>query len=42
MEYLRSHGSFDDLPLDRILSDFDEFYPGFLEGARPDDPSFAG
>lgn len=42
MEYLRSHGSFDDLPLDRILSDFDEFYPGFLEGTRPDDPNFAG
>ena len=40
MEYLRDHGSFDDLPLERILSDFDEFYPDFLEAPRPDDLEF--
>jgi transglutaminase-like putative cysteine protease len=34
MEYVRQRGSFDDLPLDRILADFAAFYPGwFLDEA---------
>ena len=27
MEYLRDHGTFDDLPLDRLLSEYRAFYP---------------
>ena len=41
MEYLRDHGSFDDLPLDRILADFDRHYPGFLERVDAHDPGFS-
>ena len=29
MEYLRHHGSFDDLPLERLQADFAKFYPGW-------------
>ena len=31
MEYLRQRGSFDDVPLDRILADFAAAYPGWRE-----------
>lgn len=41
MEYLRSHGSFDDLPLERILADFDRHYPGFFETPGVADPGFS-
>lgn len=30
MEYVREHGSFDDMPLQRIVEDFDRVYPGML------------
>lgn len=33
MEYLREHGSFDDIPLDRIRADFAKYYPGWGEPA---------
>ena len=29
MEYLRDHGSFDDIPLQRIHDDFAKYYPGW-------------
>ena len=29
MEYLRAHGSFDDVPLARIRADFAKYYPGW-------------
>ncbi|MEP6971879.1 MAG: transglutaminase family protein [Betaproteobacteria bacterium] len=29
MEYLREHGSFDDVPLQRIRADFARYYPGW-------------
>jgi transglutaminase-like putative cysteine protease len=29
MEYLRQHGSFDDVPLDRLIADFATAYPGW-------------
>ena len=31
MEYLREHGSFDDVPLLRIHADFAHYYPGWGE-----------
>jgi len=31
MEYLREHGSFDDVPLERIRADFAKYYPGWGE-----------
>ena len=31
MEYLRDHGSFDDIPLKRIRADFAKIYPGWGE-----------
>ena len=31
MEYLREHGSFDDVPLQRIRADFATYYPGWGE-----------
>lgn len=33
MEYLRDHGSFDDVPLARIHADFARYYPGWGEPA---------
>lgn len=33
MEYVRQRGSFDDLPLERILADFAEIYPASMTGA---------
>ena len=44
MEYVRQRGSFDDLPLDRILADFAVIYPSATaaDGADShDDPLFA-
>ncbi len=32
MEYIRDHGSFDDLPLDRLIAVWREGYPHFFEG----------
>lgn len=29
MEYLRDHGSFDDIPLERLRADFAKYYPGW-------------
>ncbi len=29
MEYLRDHGHFDDVPLERIRADFQKYYPGW-------------
>ena len=34
MEYVRQRGSFDDLPLDQILSDFAEIYPSMVSNDR--------
>lgn len=34
MEYLRYHGSFDDVPLKRILADFVRVYPGWRAAAE--------
>ncbi len=34
MEYVRQRGSFDDLPLDQILSDFAEIYPSMVGPER--------
>jgi transglutaminase-like putative cysteine protease len=31
MEYLREHGSFDDVPLQRLRADFAKYYPGWGE-----------
>ena len=33
MEYVNERGSFDDLPLDRIVADFRREYPGWLASA---------
>ncbi|MFD1710362.1 transglutaminase family protein [Ottowia sp. GY511] len=33
MEYVNERGSFDDLPLDQIVSDFRREYPGWLAGS---------
>ena len=33
MEYLRDHGSFDDIPLERMHADFAKYYPGWGEPA---------
>jgi transglutaminase-like putative cysteine protease len=33
MEYLRERGSFVDIPLDRVLEDFRQTYPHWLQGA---------
>ena len=30
MEYVRQHGAFDDMPLERIVADFERTYPGWL------------
>ena len=35
MEYVREHGSFDDMPLQRIVEDFDRVYPGMLASSSP-------
>jgi transglutaminase-like putative cysteine protease len=41
MEYVNQHGSFDDLPLDRIFAAFDEIYTGLGSAAAPErDTSF--
>mgnify|MGYP001825773512 CR=1 FL=1 len=45
MEYLRQRGSFDDLPLEQILSDFAEIYPSMVDRKTGDaaiDESFHG
>ena len=40
MEYVHQHGSFDEVPLERIVADFERLYPGWLprrealQGAR--------
>jgi transglutaminase-like putative cysteine protease len=36
MEYVRQHGSFDDMPLARIVADFERTYPGWGAGALGD------
>ena len=33
MEYVRQHGAFDDMPLDRIVADFEAHYPLWLRSA---------
>ena len=30
MEYIHQRGSLDDMPLARIVADFEQFYPGWL------------
>ena len=35
MEYVREHGSFDDMPLQRIVEDFDRHYPGMVAIGNP-------
>ncbi len=35
MEYVNQRGSFDDLPLDEMLSNFTEVYPYMTSGTRP-------
>jgi transglutaminase-like putative cysteine protease len=35
MEYVREHGSFDDMPLQRIVDDFDRYYPGMVATGNP-------
>lgn len=35
MEYVREHGSFDDMPLQRIVKDFDLHYPGMVASTNP-------
>lgn len=35
MEYVREHGSFDDVPLARIVEDFDLHYPGMVASTNP-------
>jgi len=40
MEYVRDHGSFDDLPLDRILTALDQTYGGMAPGVAVADDAF--
>jgi transglutaminase-like putative cysteine protease len=35
MEYVHEHGSFDDMPLQRIVDDFDRHYPGMVATGNP-------
>jgi len=35
MEYVHQRGSFDDMPLERIVADFERIYPRWLHGAQP-------
>ncbi|MCE2690944.1 MAG: transglutaminase domain-containing protein [Betaproteobacteria bacterium] len=35
MEYVYEHGSFDDMPLQRIVDDFDRYYPGMVAIGNP-------
>lgn len=48
MEYVNQRGSFDDLPLEEMLSDFSEIYPYMTSGTKPgsaleaEDSAFAG
>jgi hypothetical protein len=35
MEYVHEHGSFDDMPLQRIVDDFDRYYPGMVAAGNP-------
>jgi transglutaminase-like putative cysteine protease len=35
MEYVHEHGSFDDMPLQRIVDDFDRHYPGMVAIGNP-------
>jgi transglutaminase-like putative cysteine protease len=41
MEYLVDHGTFDDLPLDRIVAVFEEEYAGMLDRVDGVDPAFS-
>lgn len=40
MEYVRDHGSFDDLPLDRILTALDQTYGRMAPGVGVADDAF--
>ena len=40
MEYVNERGTYDDLPLDEIFADFDEFYPE-MQDEGDDDAAFA-
>lgn len=39
MEYLADHGTFSDLPLDRVVADFDRHYPGMVQRHSADRPA---
>lgn len=39
MEYLTDHGTFSDLPLDRVIADFDRYYPGMVQKHSAERPS---
>jgi hypothetical protein len=41
MEYVAERGSYDDLPLDEMLADFDVFYPGLVTSSGDDEPDAA-
>lgn len=41
MEYVRQHGSFDDMPLARIAADFALTYPALASQTRPEDSFLA-
>lgn len=39
MEYLTDHGTFSDLPLDRVIADFDRHYPGMVQRHSAERPA---
>ena len=41
MEYVSERGSYDDLPLDEMLADFDVLYPGMAAAPGDDEPDAA-
>jgi transglutaminase-like putative cysteine protease len=41
MEYVAERGSYNDLPLDEMLADFDIFYPGLATPSDDDEPDAA-
>ena len=41
MEYVSERGSYDDLPLDEMLADFDVLYPGMATAPGDDEPDAA-
>jgi transglutaminase-like putative cysteine protease len=41
MEYVAERGSYDDLPLDEMLRDFDQLYPRLVDGPSDDEPDDA-